>query len=63
MTVEQFFTHYAALFMSDDDGALAAVYAPNFFSGGGPNGARRSRMTRSSSAGWRTRARSIGSTG
>jgi hypothetical protein len=31
MTVEQFFTHYAALSMGDDDRALAAVYAPRFF--------------------------------
>jgi hypothetical protein len=34
MTVEQFFTHYAALSMGDDDVALAAVYAPTFFAGG-----------------------------
>ena len=34
MTVEQFFTHYAALSMGDDDRAMAAVYAPNFFVGG-----------------------------
>lgn len=37
MTVDQFFTQYAALSMSDDDGGLAAVYAPSFFVGG-PNG-------------------------
>jgi len=37
MTAEQFFTHYAALSMGDDDRALAAVYAPSFFVGG-PNG-------------------------
>jgi hypothetical protein len=34
MTVEQFFTHYAALSMGEDDVALAAVYAPTFFVGG-----------------------------
>jgi hypothetical protein len=34
MTVEQFFTHYAALSMGDDDRALAAVYAPSFFVAG-----------------------------
>jgi hypothetical protein len=34
MTVEQFFTHYAALSMGDDDLALAAVYAPSFFVAG-----------------------------
>jgi len=33
MTVEQFFDHYAALSMGDDDEALAAVYAPSFFVG------------------------------
>lgn len=30
MTAEQFFIHYAALSMGDDDRALAAVYAPTF---------------------------------
>src|SRR5262245_1025939 len=34
MTLEQFFTHYAALSMGDDDRALAAVYAANFFVAG-----------------------------
>jgi hypothetical protein len=34
MTVEQFFTHDAALSMGDDDRALAAVYAPSFFVAG-----------------------------
>ena len=34
MTVEQFFKHYAALSMGDDDVALAAVYAPSFFVAG-----------------------------
>src|SRR5688572_5296262 len=34
MTVEQFFTHYAALSIGDDDRALAAVYAPSFFVAG-----------------------------
>ena len=34
MTVEQFFTRYAALSMSDDAPALAAMYAPSFFVGG-----------------------------
>ena len=35
MTVEQFFTHYAALSMdNDDDRAMAAVYAPTFFVAG-----------------------------
>jgi hypothetical protein len=34
MTVDQFFTHYAALSMGDDDRALAALYAPNFFVAG-----------------------------
>src|SRR5688500_4406427 len=34
MTIEQFFTHYAALSMGDDDRALAAVYAPSFFVAG-----------------------------
>jgi hypothetical protein len=37
MTLEQFFTHYAAISMADDDRALAAVYAPSFFVAG-PNG-------------------------
>ena len=31
MTVEQFFTRYAALSMGDDDQAMAAMYAPSFF--------------------------------
>jgi len=34
MTVEHFFRHYAALSMGDDDGALAAMYAPSFFVAG-----------------------------
>jgi hypothetical protein len=34
MTVEQFFARYAALSMGDDDRALAAMYAPNFFVAG-----------------------------
>src|SRR6187397_2017557 len=34
MTVEQFFAHYAALSMGDDDGATVAVYAPSFFVAG-----------------------------
>jgi hypothetical protein len=34
MTVEQFFTHYDALSMGDDDRALAAVHAPSFFVAG-----------------------------
>ena len=34
MTVEQFFTHYAALSMGDDDRVLAAVYASSFFVAG-----------------------------
>lgn len=34
MTVEQFFTRYAELSMGDDHGALAAIYAPNFFVAG-----------------------------
>jgi hypothetical protein len=34
MTVEQFFTQYAALSMDDDHRALAAVYASSFFVGG-----------------------------
>lgn len=34
MTVEQFFTHYAALSMGDDDRAMAALYAPSFFVAG-----------------------------
>ena len=34
MTVEQFFTRYAALSMGDDDPALAAMYAPSFFVAG-----------------------------
>jgi hypothetical protein len=34
MTVEQFFTHYAALSMGDDGRALAALYAPSFFVAG-----------------------------
>jgi hypothetical protein len=35
MTVEQFFTRYAALSMdNDDDRAMAAVYAPTFFVAG-----------------------------
>jgi hypothetical protein len=39
MTVEHFFTNYAALSMGDDDRALAAVYAPSFFVAG-PKGSR-----------------------
>jgi hypothetical protein len=34
MTVEQFFTRYAALSMGEDDRAMAAVYAPSFFVAG-----------------------------
>jgi len=34
MTVEQFFTRYAALSMGEDDRATAAVYAPSFFVAG-----------------------------
>ena len=34
MTVEQFFTQYAALSMGDDHPALAAMYAPSFFVAG-----------------------------
>ena len=34
MTVEQFFTRYAALSLGDDDGAMAALYAPTFFVAG-----------------------------
>lgn len=34
MTVEQFFTRYAALSMGDDDRALAELYAPSFFVAG-----------------------------
>jgi hypothetical protein len=34
VTVEQFFTRYAALSMGDDAPALAALYAPGFFVGG-----------------------------
>src|SRR5262245_14704831 len=34
MTVEHFFKRYAALSMGDDDRALAALYAPNFFVAG-----------------------------
>ena len=34
MTVEEFFRHYAALAIGDDDRALAAVYAPRFFVAG-----------------------------
>ena len=37
MTLEQFFTDYAALSMGSDDRALAGVYAPRFFVGG-PSG-------------------------
>ena len=37
MTIEQFFTRYAALSMGDDARALAAEYAPSFFVAG-PNG-------------------------
>jgi hypothetical protein len=39
MTIEQFFTHYAALSMGDDDRALAAAYAPSFFVAG-PTGSK-----------------------
>lgn len=39
MTVEQFFSQYAALSMGDDDRALAAMYAPSFFVAG-PQGSR-----------------------
>jgi hypothetical protein len=34
VTIEQFFTRYAALSMGDDDKAMAAVYAPSFFVAG-----------------------------
>jgi hypothetical protein len=34
MTVEQFFTRYAALSMGEDERALAEVYAPSFFVAG-----------------------------
>ena len=34
MTVEQFFTDYAATSMGDDGAALAALYAPSFFVAG-----------------------------
>jgi hypothetical protein len=34
MTVEQFFTQYAALSIGDDHPALAAMYAPSFFVAG-----------------------------
>ena len=34
MTLEQFFTRYAALSMGNDDETLAALYAPSFFVGG-----------------------------
>jgi len=34
MTVEQFFTRYAALSMGDDDHSMAAMYAPSFFVAG-----------------------------
>ena len=34
MTVEQFFTNYAATSMGDDGAALAALYAPSFFVAG-----------------------------
>jgi hypothetical protein len=34
MTVEQFFTRYAALSLGDDDRAIAAMYAPSFFVAG-----------------------------
>jgi|SRR5687768_2392226 hypothetical protein len=34
MTVEQFFTHYAALSMADDARALAELYASSFFVAG-----------------------------
>jgi hypothetical protein len=38
-TVEKFFSDYAAISMGDDDGALAALYAPSFFVAG-PKGSR-----------------------
>ena len=34
ITVEQFFSRYAALSLGDDDGALAALYAPRFCDAG-----------------------------
>ena len=34
MTVEQFFTRYAALSMGQDDRVLAEMYAPSFFVAG-----------------------------
>jgi hypothetical protein len=34
MTVQQFFTRYAALSMGDDERALAALYAPSFLVAG-----------------------------
>lgn len=34
MTLEQFFTRYAALSQGDDQRALATMYAPNFFVAG-----------------------------
>ena len=34
MTVEQFFTRYAALSMGTDDHAMAAMYPPSFFVAG-----------------------------
>jgi hypothetical protein len=34
MTVEQFFTRYAALSMGDDDRAMSAMYAQSFFVAG-----------------------------
>ena len=34
MTLEQFFTNYAATSMGDDGAALAALYAPSFFVAG-----------------------------
>ena len=34
MTVEQFFTRYAALSTGDDDRAMAEMYAPSFFVAG-----------------------------
>ena len=37
MTIDQFFTRYAALSMGDDDQATAAVYAPSFVVAG-PSG-------------------------
>ncbi len=40
MTVEQFFSHYGALSMGDDDRTLAALYAPSFFVAG-PTGSMR----------------------